>query len=191
MMSVCTDFDAKNLSVPEREELFKAVITTQSYLVGSDRTMFSLSYFTRLWFKFQLRLSTNPHLLHECFCPMFSRNKESYVDMICKLFPTLLHSLYRYSTSVLGCSANTKTLVEVMNRKSKMEYAGCPIRSNLSLNTYHFWKFFKKFGGRMIRHTTKPRLSEEQKLQRVVWAREMKHNVYTHIDDDNFHLLLY
>lgn len=147
MMTVFTDFDAKSLSVTAHEELFKAVITTQSYLAGSDRTLFTLKYFTRLWFKFQLRLNTNPHLFHECFCPMFSRNKESYIDMLCRLFPTLLHSLYRYSTSVLGCSANTSTLVDLMNQKCKMEYPECPIRSNLSLNKYHFWKIFKKFGG--------------------------------------------
>ena len=110
-----------------------------------------------------------------------------YVDMLCKLFPTLLHSLYRYATSVLGCSANTKTLVEVINCKSKMEYPDCPICSNLSLNSYHFWKFFKKFGGQLIRHTAKPRLSEEQKQQCIEWACEMKHSVYSHIDDDNFH----
>ena len=132
-------------------------------------------------------MTTNQHLLQECFCPLFSRNRASYVDMICKLFPTLLHSLYRYATSVLGCSANTKALVEVMNQKAKQEYPLCPIRSNLSFNSYHFWKFFKNFGGRLIRHSTKPRLSEEQKQQRVEWACQMKHEIYSHIDDDNFH----
>ena len=174
MVTICNDLGASSLAPNERDELFKAVIYTQSYLEGYDRPLFSLTYFTKMWLRFKLRVNNHPHLLAQVFAPSYTKKRESYVDMLVKLFPTLLHLLYRYATNVLGLSARTASLVALMNRKSRIDYPTCPIRKNLCFTNYHFWKFFKKFGGRLVRHTTKPRLTDEQKLERVVWAKDMK-----------------
>ena len=64
--------------------------------------------------------------------------RQSYTGAILKMFPTLLHELYRYATSVLGASCKTSSLIHIMNRKPAVLYPNSPIRSNLKLTKHHF-----------------------------------------------------
>ena len=70
-----------------------------------------------------------------------------------------------------------------MNHISYVLYKNCPIRANLRLNKYHFWQFFQKFDGCLVRPITKPRLTNEQKKERVSWEKSMKETMETFGDD--------
>ena len=143
MITVSNNMGASDLKKKDRDQLFKAVILTQSYLQGCDRPVFSVKYFSKSYTKFKLCARNRPDLLADVFVPRSSKKKQSYIDMLGNLFPTLLHSLYRYGINVLGPSARTESLVHIMNRKSKTLYPDCPIRSNLSLNNFIFGDFLK------------------------------------------------
>ena len=184
MIAICSDMGARMLMKNFRDLFFKALITTQSYLNGFDRPVFTIKYFNKLWLTFLHRVKHKPERMSILFQPMYaSHQRQSYIDSILEPFPTLLHDLYRYSTKVLGIGARTSAIINLMNRRSYVLYKDCPIRANLRLNKYHFWQFFHKFDGRLVRPVTKPRLTDEQKTQRVSWTKNMKETMEAFGDD--------
>lgn len=97
----------------------------------------SVPRFTRIWNKYKINSSSQPDILSSTIMNGNKRKKrKTYVDVILKMFPTLLHELYRYATSVLGASAKTSSLIHIMNRKSAVTYPNCPIRSNQKLTKH-------------------------------------------------------
>ena len=98
----------------------------------------------------------------------------SYVDRLQESYPTLLHTVYRYAIRVLGATAHTEAIVDIMNKKAAALHPECPERSNLGFNTYHFWNFFHKNDGRLIHSSSKPRVTDKQKEERVAWCKQMK-----------------
>ena len=100
--------------------------------------------------------------------------RKTRVDVIQEAYPKLLHELYRYSISVLGCDAKASHIINLMNRKALITKPECHIHANLGLNTYHFWLFFHRNNGTLTNNTSKPRLSKEQKEARVKWCRDMQ-----------------
>ena len=172
MLSVMCDLGAHDLGKKKRDVLIAAVVKTASYYNGYQAPALATRTMTNYWLKYRNSLGQKPQELHLAMhTGKLKKPKKTYVDVLCTMFPRLLHRLYRYVTSVLGCSAKTSSLVHVMNQKSSVTYPRCPIRSRLKLTKHHFWVFFKKFKGKLLRPTTKPRLTEEQKSERVDFAK--------------------
>ena len=166
-----------------RLELFEAIITEQSYLLGFQEPAMTPRYMNDLWFKFKLRLKTNPTRLASLFASRNNRNRDTYVDLLLSLFPTLLHNLFRYAGRILGHSANVMKIVDIMKARAKSLFPNCPIRSNLAISKRQFWNFFKKFQGKLVRPTSKPRLTDDHKRNRVLWAKKWKKRIDEWRDD--------
>ena len=144
-MSICTSMGVQRMSVANRHETIEAIIKMQSYLGGYSAAQYSTAYFIRTYYSvFSKSVLNDPIRLLSLFTTSVT-NRENYIDMILDKFPTYLHSLYRYATRVLGTMASAKSLADLMNRRSATLHPNCPIRSNLNLSQYHFWRFFISF----------------------------------------------
>ena len=177
MMSTALYYGAKNLNVSTRNDFFKALIKTHSYLYGFHcEEAISLAYFTKLWFRFNILLSTDPIKINGFFAKN-GYKQETYVQTILNTYPEVLHKLYRYAIRVLGPSARTATIVSIMNDKCKVLFPQGFMNSVLKLNSYHFKVFFNTFKGKLIRPISKPRLTEEHKRNRVLWAKKWKKRI--------------
>ena len=66
----------------------------------------------------------------------------SYVSQICDAYPTMLHSLYRYATKLLGLDKTSAQLSAAMNTRAQELFPDCSVRSNLKMNQNRFWEFF-------------------------------------------------
>ena len=127
-----------------------------------------------MWDKLERETRMNPSNAPYVLESKLNKNKVRYVDKLEAKFPTYLHSLYRYATSTLGVDENSTRLVQAMNQRSNRLHPNCPIRSDLGLNKHHFWEFFYKHGGKIKADVTKPRLSLEQREERVLFATKWK-----------------
>ena len=174
MVAIACDYGATDMSYKNRLELFKAVIHIQSYLYGFKSPAMSLSYFLALWRKFKQCMNKDPTKLFDTYLSKVGHNRHSWVDKIMAEYPELLHKLYQYATKILTCSANTRSIIACMKRRSKVLYPDCPVCSSLSLTKYHFWEWFHKSGGILKRPTTKNRLTPQQRRDRIIWALQMK-----------------
>ena len=94
---------ASSLKQNVREELFKAVIISQSYLHGYNRPVYTVRYFARkLWDKYIKCLKNNLDKLNNLFVPKYtSKPQFSYIDSILTNYPDHLHKMYMYATSHL------------------------------------------------------------------------------------------
>ena len=177
MIATALYHDAKRMDVSTRNEFFKAMIKMYSYLYGFEcEDSISLAYFTKLWFKFNIQLSKDPLKVNG----MFSSNqykKETYIRTILNTYPELLHKLYRYATNVLGPQARAANIVKLMNEKCKVLFPNGFMGSLLTLTKHHFHIFFDMFQGKLVRPSTKPRLTDDHKAARVVWAEKWKKRV--------------
>ena len=132
-----------------------------------------MDYIRKLFHRFKRSLLLDPNSTYRIFESRAGSGKTGYVAKLQMNFPTLLHEVYRYAISVLGATAHSKAIVDIMNRRSKVQHPNCPIRSNLNLNTYHFWLFFHKNNGKLKQYRTKPRITPQQKEDRVKWAKAL------------------
>ena len=123
--------------------------------------------------KFKRSFLKDPEKTMKIYENKMNGGKGRYIEKVQVEHPTFLHEMYHYAVSVLGASATTKAIVEIMKKRAKIIYPSCPTRGNLQLNTYHFWRFFHRNNGRLIAPTTKPRLNQEKKVERVQWAEDM------------------
>ena len=183
--TIC-DFGASEMSPREREKLIEAVIRTQSYYLWYNQPAISTEYVRKLFHRFKHSMLIAPASTYNIYSSRAGQGRRTYVDQLQDQYPKLLHKIYRYSTSVLGADASAKAIVELMNQKSKALHPNCEIWSNLRLNTYHFWLFFHNNNGSLRKNTSKPRLTEEQRKKRIVWAKEMLRKLEIHGDD--FHV---
>ena len=150
-----------------RNDTIEAIIKMQSYLGDYAFPQYTIQYFIRQYYsQFSKSVFNDPIKLLSLVSPAIP-NRENYIDSLLDKFPTYLHNLYRYSTRVLGTMASGKSLVDIMNRRSLALHPNCPIRANLNLTPYHFWRFFYKFNGKLINHTTRPRLTPQHCQQRI------------------------
>jgi hypothetical protein len=105
---------------------------------------------------------------------MFSAPKADrrslYITSIEENHPGFLHECYRYATSITGTDAQLDSIIEFMQEYAKLHYSSCPTCGTLSLSHFHFYTFFKFFGGKYHKPTTKPQLSDEHVKQRLDWA---------------------
>jgi hypothetical protein len=104
---------------------------------------------------------------------MFAPNtnqKSPYTIEIERKFPGFLHECYRYAASITGTDAQLETILTFMDEYARVHFPSCPIRSTLSMTRHHFYKFFGIFNGKYNSPTTKPRLTDKQKKQRLDWA---------------------
>ena len=170
MVAAACDLGATSMNISDRERLFRAVIKTNSYFYGFLKPVLSEDYFRKLFLRFKKSFIETPYETYCIFEDKAGTGKQSYVEFLQYKYPTLLHKLFRYAVAVLGVLAETEVIVDVMNRKSKVEHPTCPIRSNLGFNTYHFWRFFHKNDGRLVHGSSVPRVTDEQIQQRVIWA---------------------
>ena len=193
MLTKAIELGSANMKKPDRDVLFKAIIKTQSYYEGLLAPALSVGRFTRIWNKYKINSTSNPDALSSTINADIKprKKRQSYIDVILMKFPTLLHELYRYATSVLGASCKISSLIHVMNWKSAVLHPTCPIRSNLRLTKHHFWNFFKRFDGKVVCVITKPRLTEDQKKQRIgfanKWLKKVLSNLSTETIDENIH----
>ena len=171
-MSLALQLGAANIKKKERDVLYHAIIKTQSYYNGLKAPGLSVARFTRYWCKFKNNSFTRPQDLSDTFESHEQKKREAYVDVILRLYPKLLYELFRYAVSVIGSSSRTNSIVNIMNKKTAVTYPECPIRSDLKLTPHHFWVFFNKFNGKLLCPTTKPRLTDEQKYERIIWAKK-------------------
>ena len=58
----------------------------------------------------------------------------NYVSQIQIKFPTLLHSLYRFATKLIGVDETSAQLAAAMNHRALELFPDCPIRANMKLN---------------------------------------------------------
>ena len=173
MVAQCADFGVSDIkSTKRRYEIFEAVVLTHSYNCGYKNPAVNLYYFELIWKQFKDALIATPGKICSVYKSRAGKGRVSYITQITTKFPTLLHDIYRYSIKVLGSTANCRSIWTMMNARSNYLYPNCPIHSNLGLTRYHFWHFFTKFGGKLKRPTTKPRLTPEQRKQRVRWVRK-------------------
>lgn len=159
LIAILADLGIKEVpTVKTRKEIMKAVIVTQSYVYGYNQPVISVDYLERLWKKYCQSLTVDPTLTSTIFKSRAGQGKVSKVTYLANTYPTFLHSIYRYSTSVLGCTANAIGLVSMMNSRSLQLYPDCPDRSQLGFTRHHFWIFFKMYNGKLIRSNSSPRL---------------------------------
>ena len=147
LVAIASDYGATDLGPTKRSELFQAVIKVQSYLYGFKGPALTLEYFQKLWRKFKTTMNKDPSKLFQTYLSKIGTGRTTWIDGIMKQYPKLLHSLYRYATKILSCSANTRSLVACMKRRSKVLFPNCPVRRDLKLTKYHFWEWFHKCGG--------------------------------------------
>ena len=113
MMTIASDFGAFYMSKEKRDNLFAAIIKTQSYLYGYKHPAMGLKYFTNHWYKYKSISRSDPSNLEHVFSSKVTRERVNYIDAIDTLFPTYLHLLYRYGIQVLGSFAKTSSLINV------------------------------------------------------------------------------
>ena len=95
----------------------------------------------------------------------------SYMDRIEEHYPSYLHQMYRYVTTILGDSATFEEITRLMAEKSAAEEA----HETLELNRWNVWRWFKKQGGKeKLSYLEKPYLSDERKQDRIEWAMTME-----------------
>ena len=174
LVAVASDYGATDLDSKKQLELFNAVIRVQSYLYGFKAPAMSIKYFQVLWRKFKRRMNKNPTMLFNTYLSKVGCGRTTWVDKMMQTYPKLLHTLYRYATKILSCSANTRSLIACMKRRSKVLYPDCPVCSDLKLTKFHFWEWFHKCGGILKRPTTKNRLTPEQRREIKIWSLQMK-----------------
>jgi hypothetical protein len=176
MLMVGKQLGFDSLSTANRKILISAILTTESYLEGYAIPMGSVRSFMR-WNeelkKKELGVETKQSV-RDMFRDKSGNHKIPYSKRIQDLYPTLLHSLFRYAGNTHGFDANTSILISSMNKKSKALYPNCEIRSNLSLSKYTFTRFFNENKGKVREAKTKPRLSEQNKAKRVVFCKKNK-----------------
>ena len=177
ILSTALSFDTSLVDKPMRDRLFHAIIVEQSYLHGYLKPVYNTAYFTRIWLKFQLKIKTDPTALAEQFCVQGYERKDSYINSLCSRFPQLLHKLFRYSIGILGPDSNAARIIDLMKQRAFGLFPNCPMRSNLKLSTRQFRTFFYKFGGKLLRPTSKPRLTDDHKNGRMKWAKKWKDRI--------------
>ena len=174
ILAICASMGVKNMSVGNKYETIEAIIKMQSYLGGYSKPQITTKWFLRkYYFPFESSVLNSPIKLLSLFSPVPqpSNKQENYIDYIQSKFPGYLHSLYRYATRVLGNMANARSIINLMNERSSALHPSCPIRSDLRMTKHHFWRFFYQFGGKLLNHTTKPRLTLQHMTTRIHWAR--------------------
>ena len=102
MMSLALELSAADMKKPERDSLFHAIFKTQFYYNGLRALGISVARFTGYWYKFRKNSFTRPQDLPDIFKSKQRKKCESYLDVILRLCPKLLHKLFRYEVSVIG-----------------------------------------------------------------------------------------
>ena len=116
MISIYSVMGANMLRKHFCDLFFKAVVVTKSYLNGFDRPVFTLKYFNKLWITFLHCVKHKPDRMSILFQPKYAAHQcKPYIDTILEAFPTHLYELNRYSTQILGISARTSAIIELMN----------------------------------------------------------------------------
>jgi len=170
MVAKAIEMGYMNMSHKNRKQLGTAVTKKESYLAGYSTVMGSSRSLYR-WFN-----QYNSDVIDaSIFKSLAGKNHSSYTKSIQEKFPTFLHSLFRYTTKVLGNDAPTYKLWNLMNVKAKTVYGGkCNIRGNLKLTDWYFAEFFHRNGGKVKAPTSKPRLSPESIKLRYLFAKRNK-----------------
>ena len=75
MIAICSDMGARMLMKNFRDLFFKALITTQSYLNGFDRPVFTIKYFNKLWLTFLHCVKHKPERMSIIFQPKYASHQ--------------------------------------------------------------------------------------------------------------------
>ena len=100
----------------------------------------------------------------------------SYVRVVEQKFPTMLHSLYRFATKLLGIDVNSSCLSEVMNLQAKELFPDYPIRFNSRINQHRLWEFFRSNRGKLKPKKSQPRLIKQHVKNRKKFAKKWRKN---------------
>ncbi len=150
----------------ERRELAQAVCRQVSYDFGYKKQF----GWTRLFVweqKVDKAINSGDVSLLETKRP----GRKSYIDTIESKHPGYVRELFRHSQKKLGYLANFEDLTTCMNELSNDP---SETRTSLTLHTRQVWRWFRRSGGKEKRPAEKPRLTDDHKNQRIIWARKWK-----------------
>ena len=97
------------------------------------------------------------------------RGSKSQTDKIEEAHPGYIRELFRYAQRTLGCTATFQELTNLMNEKSD---APGEARMTISLKEEVVRRWFVRQKGKEKAPTTKPRLTDDHKRDRIIWARK-------------------
>ena len=166
------ELDYQDLNFKNKIKLANAILRRESYLAGYLFPFLKPKTFNKIWLKLNNEIRQNPSNAAFVLNSKKGENKTSYVAKIEKEYPQFLHEMYRFSTGTLGITENTIRICKVMNQHAKETYPDCPIRGNLHFTKNHFWKWFYKHGGKVMRSVTKPRLTPEHIKNRYKFSKK-------------------
>ena len=162
LVTVCERLQLDMFSYKEQLIIIDAIIKRESFIAGYVEPVMTSAHFHReVWSKFKTEERSNPTNVPYILLSKRGENRLSYVEKIEKTHPHLLHSLYRYAVKILGADETVVKLAEAMNERSRELFPECPLRGDLKMSRHHFWNFFYRAGGKLKRHTTRPRLTQE------------------------------
>ena len=176
MVAKGIEFGYDRLSKKDKYVLAKAILTTECYLEGYPLAMCQPRSFQRWYalFKSKELGRMDKKLVEDLFQNQSGNKTTPYSQKIEKQFPGYLHKLFRYAGKIEGYEAAIAVLIESMNNKAQADFPMCPTRGVLHLTKYTFETFFKDFKGIIKEDQSKPRLSDDQKDQRVVFSVKNK-----------------
>jgi hypothetical protein len=181
MVAIVSDLGISKVSKANKLLLCKAVIDLESYNAGYASPSIQPKTLLTWYYDFVRARNKKVGKMADLFKVNYER--PSYIDEIEASFPGFLHRMYRQATKTLGHDAPIRTLYHHMNIKARQQYLDCPTRGSLTLNKYHFRKWFRLNGGKFRKCTTKPTLTAQQRQDRLDWAKNIKNL----IKNDDFH----
>ena len=96
MLFLAIELGAANMKKTECDALFHAIIKTGSYYNSLKAPGISVARFTRYWYKYKRNAFSRPQDIQNTFMKKEKKKRKSYVDVILRLYPKLLHKLFRY-----------------------------------------------------------------------------------------------
>ena len=143
LMQIASELHFEDFRQKEQLVLAEAIIKKESFVAGFDKPIMSARHFKdRIWDNYKKSMRTKPSMTSHILDNHRGENRMSYVAQIMKKYPTMLHSMYRFATKLLGLDETSAKLSEAMNTRAKELFPDCPVRSNLKMNRNRFWEFF-------------------------------------------------
>ena len=173
LLQIATELGYGQYTYKEQLELGNAIIRKECYIAGYEKPVITSRHFKdRIWDKYYKSRRLTPSVTSHVLDNKRGQNRMSYVAQISNMYPTMLHSLYRFATKLLGLDETSSRLAAAMNSRAQELFPDCPVRSNLKMNRNRFWEFFYTQGGKLKRQQTKPRLTDEHIKNRIKFAEK-------------------
>ena len=179
MVSMGIEMGYSRLSVKNKIILAQAIIKTESYLNGYSKDLCVPRSFDR-WFVLydnNKKGKGDIRLVNDLFSDLAGCHTIPYTTMIQKHFPGFLHTMFRYAGNTHGYDANIPTLYSSMNDKARANFTSCPVRGNLDLTKFKFEFFFNENKGTIKEDVSSPRLTDDHKSNRLVFAITYKEKI--------------